>query len=131
MDIKLYNFKEIGDYRGVLVPIEQLKNIPFEIKRIYYMYDTKEEIVRGKHAHKTLQQILICINGQCKVLLDDGKEKSVVNLDRRNLGLYIGPNTWREMFEFSEEAVLVVLASDYYKEEDYIRDYNKFLESVN
>ncbi|SFA97028.1 sugar 3,4-ketoisomerase [Clostridium frigidicarnis] len=131
MDIKLYNFKEIGDYRGVLVPIEQLKNIPFEIKRIYYMYDTKKEIVRGKHAHKTLQQILICINGQCKVLLDDGKEKSVVNLDRRNLGLYIGPNTWREMFEFSEEAVLVVLASDYYKEEDYIRDYNKFLESVN
>lgn len=131
MDIKLCNFKEIGDYRGVLVPIEQLKNIPFEIKRVYYMYDTKEGIVRGKHAHKTLQQILICINGQCKVLLDDGKEKSVVNLDRRNLGLYIGPNTWREMFEFSEEAVLVVLASDYYKEEDYIRDYNKFLESVN
>ena len=131
MDIKLYNFKEIGDYRGVLVPIEQLKNIPFEIRRIYYMYDTKEDVVRGKHAHKTLQQILICINGQCKILLDDGEEKSVVNLDRRNLGLYIGPNTWREMFEFSEEAVLVVLASDYYKEEDYIRDYNKFLESVN
>lgn len=91
MEIIKYNFKQIGDYRGVLVAIEENKDIPFSVKRIYYMYDTKKYVVRGKHSHKTLKQILICINGSCKVLLDNGKEKEVVILDKPYMGLYIGP----------------------------------------
>lgn len=126
-----YIFDEICDYRGILVAIQQIKDIPFEIKRIYYMYGTKENVIRGCHAHKTLQQVLICINGSCKILLDNGAERETVILDKKNLGIYIGANIWREMFEFSKDAILLVLASDYYDEKDYIRNYDEFLKSIN
>ena len=92
-----------------------------------YMYDTVKGMVRGKHAHKSLEQILVCIHGSCKVQLDNGIEKKIVALERPYEGLYISNDIWREMFDFSPEAVLMVLASDYYKEEDYIRDYEEFL----
>lgn len=127
----IYSFNEICDYRGVLVAIQQIKDIPFEIKRIYYMYNTKKDVIRGCHAHKNLRQVLICISGSCKILLDDGIEKEIVALDKKNLGLYIGANIWREMFEFSEDAVLLVLASEYYDDTDYIRNYNEFLKYIN
>lgn len=127
MNIKKYEFKEIGDYRGTLVAIEQNKDIPFEIRRVYYMYDTTEHVHRGKHSHKCLEQILICICGSCTVTLDDGKERLDLELNKRFEGLYIGPNTWREMHHFSSDAVLMVLASELYMEEDYIRDYDEFL----
>ena len=104
--------------------------VPFEIKRVYYMYDTKKDVHRGFHAHKSLEQILICIHGSCKVLLDNGTEKKIVSLEKPYEGLYIANNMWREMYDFSEDAVLMVLASEYYKEEDYIRDYNEFLRMV-
>lgn len=127
MDIIKYKFKENGDFRGTLVAIEGNKDIPFEIKRVYYMYDTRENVHRGKHSHKGLQQILICICGSCTVTLDDGKERVDIQLNKRFEGLYIGPNTWREMYHFSSDAVLMVLASEHYTEEDYIRDYDEFL----
>ena len=130
MQIVKYVFQQHGDERGQLVALEEHKDIPFEIKRVYYMYDTKKNVHRGFHAHKSLEQILICIHGSCKVLLDNGTEKKIVSLEKPYEGLYIANNMWREMYDFSEDAVLMVLASEYYKEEDYIRDYNEFLRMV-
>ena len=130
MQIEKYVFERHGDERGQLVVIEELKTIPFQIKRVYYMYDTATDAVRGKHAHKSLQQVLFCIHGSCKVLLDNGTEKETVVLDKPNEGIYISNNMWREMFDFSDDAVLMVLASEYYEESDYIRDYDTFLSYV-
>ncbi|MBC2580268.1 FdtA/QdtA family cupin domain-containing protein [Clostridium sp. DJ247] len=130
MKTVMYTFDEIFDNRGVLVAIEQIKNIPFDIRRIYYMYNVDKNISRGFHAHKTLEQVLICINGRCKILLDNGREKETLVLDKKNLGLHIGPGIWREMFQFSKDAILLVLASDYYDENDYIRNYEEFLKFV-
>ena len=130
MQILKYVFQQHGDERGQLVALEEFKDIPFEIKRVYYMYDTGEGIHRGFHAHKTLKQILICIHGSCKVLLDNGQEKKIVSLEKPYGGLYISHNMWREMYDFSPDAVLMVLASEYYDESDYIRDYDQFLNSV-
>ena len=130
MQIVKYVFQQHGDSRGQLIALEEGKDIPFEIKRVYYMYDTVNGVRRGFHAHKSLEQILICINGRCKVLLDNGVEKKIVSLEKRYEGLYIPNNMWREMFDFSEDAVLLVLASDIYKEEDYIRNYDEFLRFI-
>lgn len=130
MQVIKYTFQQHGDDRGQLVALEEHKDIPFEIKRVYYMYDTGREVRRGYHAHKSLEQILICIHGSCKVLLDNGKEKKIVSLEKPYEGLYIANYMWREMYEFSEDAVLLVLASELYNEDDYIRDYEEFLESV-
>ena len=130
MQVIKYAFHQHVDDRGMLVALEEYKDIPFEIKRVYYMYDTKKDVHRGFHAHKSLEQILICIHGSCKVLLDNGTEKKIVSLEKPYEGLYIANNMWREMYDFSEDAVLMVLASEYYKEEDYIRDYNEFLRMV-
>ena len=94
------------------------------------MYDTGKGVRRGYHAHMSLEQILICIHGSCKILLDNGQEKKVVPLEKPYEGLYISNNIWREMFDFSPDAVLLVLASDFYNEEDYIRDYEEFLAFV-
>ncbi len=128
MQVVKYAFQQHGDERGQLVALEQYKDIPFEIKRVYYMYDTGKGVRRGFHAHKSLEQILICIHGSCKILLDNGKEKKIVSLEKPYEGLYISNDMWREMYDFSLDAVLMVLASDYYKEEDYIRNYDDFLE---
>lgn len=130
MQVVKYAFQQHGDERGQLVALEELKDIPFEIKRVYYMYDTKEGVHRGFHAHHSLEQILICIHGSCKILLDNGKEKKVVSLEKPYEGLYISNDMWREMYDFSNDAVLMVLASDFYKEEDYIRNYEEFLDSI-
>ena len=124
------SFPEHGDYRGQLVAIEQIKDVPFEIKRVYYMYDTVEGVSRGYHAHKNLQQVLICVHGSCKILLDNGKEKEIVELNKSNEGIYVSNNMWREMFDFSPDAVLLVLASELYDESDYIRDYDEFLRYI-
>jgi len=128
MQVVKYAFQQHGDHRGQLVALEEMNDIPFEIKRVYYMYDTKEGVRRGYHAHKALEQILICIHGSCKVLLDNGKETKVVSLEKPYEGLYIANDIWREMYDFSPDAVLMVLASDVYNEEDYIRNYEDFLE---
>lgn len=126
-----YMFQPHGDERGQLVALEEYKDIPFEIKRVYYMYDTKEGVRRGFHAHRRLEQILICIHGSCKVLLDNGRDKKVVHLEKPYEGLYIASNMWREMYDFTSDAVLMVLASELYDESDYIRDYDEYLNQIN
>lgn len=125
-----YVFQQHGDDRGQLVALEEGRDIPFEIKRVYYMYATGEGVHRGFHAHKNLQQILICIHGSCKILLDNGADKKVVSLEKPYEGLYVTNDMWREMYDFSPDAVLMVLASEYYDENDYIRDYEEFLRYV-
>lgn len=130
MEIKTFDFKIHGDSRGKLVAIETLRDIPFEVKRCYYMWETTEGVTRGKHAHKKLEQVLICVHGKCKILMDDGHEKAVVELNDPSVGLHIKGLIWREMFDFSNDAVLMVLASDYYNEEDYIRNYEDFMKCV-
>ena len=130
MQIVKYAFQQHGDDRGMLVALEEFEDIPFEVKRVYYMYDTKEGVRRGFHAHKKLEQILICIHGSCDVLLDNGKQKKIVSLEKPYEGLYVPNNMWREMYNFSPDAVLMVLASEHYIEADYIRDYDEFLKFV-
>jgi len=127
MRVVKYMFAPHGDNRGQLISLEEFKDIPFRIKRVYYMYDTLEGVHRGKHAHHKLKQILVCIHGNCKILMDNGKEKKIVHLEKPYEGLYIGPGIWREMYDFSPDAVLMVLASDFYDESDYVRDYDEFL----
>ncbi len=131
MQVVKFMFQPHGDDRGQLIALEEMIDIPFKIKRVYYMYDTKEGVVRGYHAHKSLEQILICIHGSCKVRLDNGKEKKVVLLEKPYEGLYIANNIWREMYDFSSDAVLLVFASELYNEDDYIRDYNEFLNFID
>ena len=131
MEIKMYSFQPHGDNRGQLVAIEENKDVPFSVRRVYYMYDTTFGVRRGYHAHKQLEQILICVHGSCKILLDNGLEKEEVILDNPSVGLYVGNNMWREMFDFSPDAVLMVLASELYDESDYIRDYDAFLKYNN
>ena len=131
MQVIKYVFQPHGDERGMLIALEELKDIPFRIKRVYYMYNTIEGVVRGQHAHKSLEQILVCIHGSCKIRLDNGYEKKVIPLEKPYEGLYVGNNMWREMFDFSPDAVLMVLASELYNEEDYIRDYDEFLKFVS
>jgi len=130
MDIKILKFDIKGDHRGSLIALEALKNIPFEIKRVYYLFGTKDGVRRGYHAHKKLRQVAICVSGSCKFLLDDGKIKTTVQLSKPDEGLLIEGLVWREMYDFSADCVLMVLADDYYNEADYIRDYERFLEEV-
>lgn len=130
MQVVKYVFQPHGDDRGQLVALEELKDIPFQIKRVYYMYDTADKVTRGRHAHKSLQQILICIHGSCKIKLDNGKETEIVPLNNPYEGLFVSNAMWREMYDFSPDAVLLVLASEPYDAADYIRDYDEFLEYI-
>lgn len=130
MENKIIYFDEHGDERGTLISLEQMKNVPFEIKRVYYMFDTVKGVRRGFHAHKKLKQILICVKGNCKIHLDNSVETEEVILDKPNKGLVIESNIWREMYDFSEDAVLMVLASELYDESDYIRNYQDFINYV-
>ena len=130
MEVTLYDFPPHGDDRGQLVAIEAMKDLPFEVKRVYYIYDTLEGVRRGFHAHKCLQQILICVSGSCKIHLDNGTDTAEVLLDKPNRGLYISNDMWREMYDFTPGAVLLVLASEYYDEADYIRNYEDFLKYI-
>jgi len=121
----------LGDDRGSLVAIEGAKTIPFDIKRVYYLFGTKEGVARGFHAHKALKQVAVCVTGKCKMLLDNGAEKTEVWLDSSTKGLVIEGLVWREMYDFSSDCVLLVLASEHYDENDYIRDHQEFLNIVN
>lgn len=120
----------LGDERGSLISIEEFRTIPFEIKRVYYIYGTKTGIARGKHAHTRLKQVLIAVSGQCAVRIDDGFDKNEYLLNSPDTALFVGENLWREMYNFSKDCVLLVLANDFYDENEYIRDYDKFLSTV-
>lgn len=124
--IKWVDFPLLGDDRGSLIALEQNKEIPFDIKRVYYIFGTKESVQRGFHAHKKLKQIAVCVAGQCKMILDDGVDRIEATLDSPEKGLLIVESVWHEMYDFSPDCVLLVLASDYYDESDYIRDYVEF-----
>ena len=124
---KILTFPIIGDSRGSLIALETFQNIPFDIKRVYYIFDTLSDVSRGFHAHQNLKQVLICVKGSCRILLDDGNSKDNIILDSPQTGLLIESLVWREMHDFSEDCVLLVLASEYYDEADYIRDYDNFL----
>ena len=128
MDINLIDIPKIEDRLGNIAVIEN-DIIPFEIKRVYYLYDIPSTSVRGGHSHKNLEQILIAISGSFDVVLKDGICRKIVTLNKPDCGLLIKSNIWRELENFSSGAVCLVLASDTFKEEDYIREFDEFLES--
>lgn len=121
----------LGDHRGSLIVVEANKNLPFEIKRLYYIFDSKPDTPRGFHAHHKLTQVAFCIQGKFKMLMDNGNEKQEVILEEPNKGLVIPPMVWHEMHDFSEDCIILVLADDYYNESDYIRNYDDFIHQVN
>lgn len=129
--IKTLKFTSLGDERGHLVALETNKTVPFDIKRVYYLFDTKEGVARGFHAHKNLKQVAVCVKGSCRFILDNGKSKESIVLNNATTGLIIEGLIWREMHDFTKDCVLLVLASEHYDEADYVRDYQKFLELVN
>jgi dTDP-4-dehydrorhamnose 3,5-epimerase-like enzyme len=128
---KIVDFKTLGDERGSLIALEENYNTPFAIKRVYYIFDTKKDVRRGYHAHLALKQMAICVKGSCKFLLDDGIKQEQIKLSRPDQGLLIEGLIWREMYDFSEDCVLMVLADEHYDENDYIRDYDDFLKEVS
>ena len=131
MKINFIPLQKHGDDRGSLVALEEENNIPFSIKRVYYIFDTKEGVRRGFHAHKKLKQVAIAVKGSCRFLLDDGTERIEVVLDNPAQGLLIDSCIWREMYDFSSDCVLMVLADCHYDENDYIRDYDAFIIHAN
>lgn len=129
-DCRILDLPKIADVRGNLTFIEANKHIPFDLKRVYYLYDVPGGAARGGHAHKALWQFMIAISGSFDVLLDDGKKQRSVVLNRPYQGLIICPMIWREIDNFSSGSVCMVMASDYYDEGDYYRNYGEFIEAV-
>ena len=126
-ECRIIHLRKISDPRGNLTPIEGGQDLPFDIKRIYYLYDVPSGESRGAHAHKELQQLIIAANGSFTITLDDGKNKKAFMLNRPYQGLYVVPGIWRDLDDFSSGAVLLCLASEHYEASDYIRDYDEFL----
>ncbi len=129
IDVKIFEFNEHGDNRGNLVALEYPKDLPIEVKRIYYIYNVPGNISRGFHSHNDLQQILICLGGSVKIKLKTPEDEKVVLLDSPNKGLFVDKMIWREMYDFSDNATLLVLASMCYDEKDYIRNYDEYVKS--
>ena len=129
-DCKIVEFPKIGDPRGTLSFIENSNHIPFDIKRVYYLYDVPGGASRAAHAHKNLHQIIIAMSGSFDITIDDGIKKKKIHLNRPYEGLYLCPMIWRDIDNFSGGSVCVVLASDFYDESDYYRNYNLFLKNV-
>ncbi|RUO78408.1 sugar 3,4-ketoisomerase [Pseudidiomarina taiwanensis] len=131
--VQWVDFQTLGDERGGLVAVEigLDKAVPFDIKRVYYIYRTESGVSRGYHAHKKLKQIAICLAGKCRMVLDNGKHREEVWLDSPTKGLMIQDMVWREMHDFSENCVLLVLASEHYDELDYVRNYDEFMSLVS
>lgn len=130
MKIQLYQLQALGDVRGALIAVEEGRNVPFEIKRVYYLFNTGAGVVRGLHAHRKLKQLAIAVRGSCRFRLDDGHEKIDIVLDNPCQALLIESFVWREMYDFSPDCVLMVLADQLYDESDYVRDYDAFLKEV-
>ena len=124
---KVIEFGDLGDERGKLVVIEGESAIPFEIKRVFYIYDSDATVMRGQHANRESEFVLINVSGTSKVRIDDGKEEDIIELNRPMMGLYIPKMVWKDMYDFSEDSVLLVLASTHYDAGEYIRDYEEYL----
>lgn len=129
-DIKSIDFPPLGDERGSLVALEGDESVPFQIKRVYYIFNTKEGVARGFHAHWELEQVAVCVTGKCRMVLDNGSVRGEIWLDSSTRGVYIPRKMWREMYDFSADCVLLVLASEHYDEADYIRNYDEFVRRV-
>ena len=127
---RLIDLPRISDPRGNLTFVEGLRHVPFDIRRVYYLYDVPGGAERGGHCHKELEQVLIAMSGSFDVLLDDGRERARYHLNRSYYGLYIAPMVWRELDNFSSGSVCLALASAPYDEADYYRDYQTFLQSL-
>lgn len=129
-DIRIIELPRMNDHRGNLTFIESGRHIPFEIKRAYYLYDVPGGATRAGHGHKELHQLMIAMSGSFDITLDDGYQKKVINLNRSYIGLYIPPMMWRDLDNFSSGAVCMVLASAFYDEQDYFRNYDDFLRAA-
>ena len=127
---KVIHFADFGDERGKLVVIEGAQAIPFEIKRVFYIYDSDDTVVRGQHANKESEFVLIYVAGQSKVRITDGKEEFIVDLNKPMMGVYIPKMIWKDMYDFSPDSVLLVLASTHYDGSEYIRNYDEYLKVI-
>ena len=127
---RLIELEQKGDERGQLVIVEGNQDIPFEIKRIFYIYGSEAEVIRGRHANYQSQFVLINVSGSSKVKVDDGYRTKIFQLDRPHMGVYLPQMIWKDMYDFSSDSVLLVLASEHYNAEEYIRDYDTFLRIV-
>ncbi len=124
---KILEFEDLGDQRGNLVVIEgDGADIPFDIRRVFYIYGSDSEVVRGQHANRETEFLLVNVSGTSKVKVDNGKESRVIELNRPRMGLYLPPMVWKDMYDFSPDSVLLVLASRHYEASEYIRDYQEY-----
>lgn len=132
VNVRMLEFPQKGDDRGRLVIVEGKKDVSFDIKRVFYIYGSDHDVVRGKHANRKTEFVLINVSGTSKVKVDDGKGNvEIYNLDKPHIGLYLPKMVWKEMYDFSKDSVLLVLASEHYDSNEYIRDYDMFLKEVN
>lgn len=130
-NVRMLEFQQKGDARGQLVVIEGLEDVPFEIKRIFYIYGSDREVIRGKHANRKSRFVLINLAGSCKVKVLDGLgNEAVFVLNRPHTGIFLPEMVWKEMYDFSENSILLCLASEHYDAQEYIRDYEEFLSQV-
>lgn len=123
----ILQFKDFGDERGKLVVIESGQDISFDIKRVFYIYGSDTTVVRGQHANRESEFVLINVAGQSKVRITDGREEFIVELNKPMMGIYIPPMIWKDMYDFSSDSVLLCIASTHYNGNEYIRDYNQYL----
>ena len=126
----IIEFRDLGDERGKLVVIEGKQTIPFEIKRVFYIYGSDPDVVRGQHANRDSEFVLINVAGTSKVRITDGNEEFIASLNRPMIGVYIPKMVWKDMYDFSSDSVLLVLASTHYDGKEYIRDYEEYLREV-
>ncbi len=124
---KIIEFPEMGDDRGNLVVIEGEQLVPFKINRVFYIYGSDDTVVRGQHANRKSEFVLINVSGTSKVRLTDGKEETIIELNKPRMGLYISTMLWKDMYDFSEDSVLLVLTNTHYDDSEYIRNYDKYL----
>ena len=127
---KVLSFPEHGDERGQLIVVEGEMNIPFEIKRVFYMCDSDDTVVRGQHANRKTEFVIINVKGTAKIKVDTGEKQEIINLDKPQIGLYLSSMVWKDMYDFSPDSVLLVLASEHYDATEYIRDYETFCKEV-
>ena len=127
---KILEFGDLGDERGKLVVVEGAMDIPFEIKRVFYIYGSDSSVIRGQHANRDSEFVLINVSGSSKVRVDNGFEEAIIELNRPRMGLYLPTMVWKDMYDFSEDSVLLVLANTHYDGNEYIRDYDEYLKEV-
>lgn len=127
---KIILFNEMGDERGNLVVIEGEQDIPFSIKRVFYLYGSDKDIIRGQHANRRSSFLLVNVSGTSKVYITDGCEELIVSLDKPRMGVYIPPMYWKDMYDFSADSVLLVLSDEHYDSNEYIRDYHEYLQEM-